>query len=153
MTTAEKRELRELVERYAQAVDRADAAAVAALFTDDGVLELWMDPAVDAPTGERRGRAAIAAALGSLTQYDATHHAISSHVSQVHGIHATGETLCTAHHVHRTSGRHSDRVHYIRYLDTYARPGADWLFAKREVRVQWTSVLPVEGAARASGLA
>ena len=144
MTAAEQRELRELVERYAQAVDRADGSGVAALFTDDGILAVWMDPASTAPTGERRGHADIAAAVDGIGRYVATHHTISSHSSHVDGLHATGETLCTAHHVTEDDGLRRDRVLYIRYLDTYTRGSAGWLFDRREVRVQWTSTLPVD---------
>ena len=138
MTAAEQRELRELVERYAQAVDRADGSGVAALFTDDGILAV---PASTAPTGERRGHADIAAAVDGIGRYVATHHTISSHSSHVDGLHATGETLCTAHHVTEDDGLRRDRVLYIRYLDTYTR---DDVVARREVRVQWTSTLPVD---------
>jgi uncharacterized protein (TIGR02246 family) len=144
VTSAEKRELRDLVERYAQAVDRADADGAAELFTDDGELAVWLDPASDAPTGQHRGRAEIAAAIGTITRYVATHHAISSHSSQVESLGASGETLCTAHHVSETRGKRSDRVLYIRYLDHYARRGSDWLISRREVRVQWVSTLPVD---------
>jgi uncharacterized protein (TIGR02246 family) len=144
MTTAEKRELRELVERYAQAVDRADGAAVAELFAEDGELAVWLDPGSDMPTGEHRGRAAIAAAVGEIARYAATHHTISSHSTQVEGLGASGETMCAAHHLTTTTPR-TDHVLYIRYVDHFVRPGAEWLFGRREVRVQWSSMLPVDG--------
>jgi ketosteroid isomerase-like protein len=144
MTAAEQRELHELVERYAQAVDRADGAAVAALFTDDGVLATWMDPSSGRPTGERTGRADIAAAVDGIGRYVATHHTISSHTSTVDGASATGETLCTAHHVSDDDGTRTDRVLYIRYVDAFARTSSAWLISRREVRVQWASTLPVD---------
>lgn len=144
MTEGERRELHELVERYAQAVDHADGAAVSELFTADGVLATWMDPSTKASTGENKGRAAIARAVNGLTRYAATHHTISSHSSTVDGAHATGETLCTAHHVSAEHGRMRDRVLYIRYLDTFARSSGPWLFSRREVHVQWASTLPVD---------
>jgi uncharacterized protein (TIGR02246 family) len=144
MTAGERRELHELVERYAQAVDRADGNAVADLFTEDGVLATWMDPTTGKPTGENEGRAAVAKAVSGLSRYAATHHTISSHSSTVDGAHATGETLCTAHHVTDKDGRKSDRVLYIRYLDTFARTSGPWLFMRREVHVQWASTLPVD---------
>ncbi|MDQ1705165.1 MAG: hypothetical protein QOF18_1531 [Frankiaceae bacterium] len=144
MTAAERRELHELVERYAQAVDRADGAGVAELFTDDGVLSTWMDPGRDQPTGERRGRAEIAAAVDGIAQYAATHHTISSHSSVVDGATASGETLCTAHHLVDEDGHRHDRVLYVRYVDAFARASGPWLFSRREMHVQWISILPVE---------
>ena len=144
MTAAERRELHELVERYAQAVDRTDGAAVAELFTDDGVLATWMDPATGKSTGDHAGREAIAKAVNGLSRYVATHHTISNHSSTVEGVHATGETLCTAHHVIAEGRNKSDRVLYIRYLDTFKRTSGPWLFSRREVHVQWVSTLPVD---------
>jgi ketosteroid isomerase-like protein len=144
VTAAERRELHELVEQYAQAVDRADGAAVAALFAEDGVLALWMDPRSDKQTGERAGRAQIAKVGESLRRYVATHHTISSHSSAVDGAQASGETLCTAHHVEESDGGRRDRVHYIRYVDSFARTSEGWRFTRREVRVQWQSTLPVD---------
>jgi ketosteroid isomerase-like protein len=144
VTEAERRELHELVERYAQAVDRSDGAAVAALFADDGVLALWMDPSSDKQTGERVGPEQIATVGDSLRRYVATHHTISSHTSAVDGAHASGETLCTAHHVEDVDGRRQDRVLYIRYVDGFARTTDGWRFTRREVHVQWQSTLPVD---------
>lgn len=144
MTAGEQRELHELVERYAQAVDRADGTAVAALFTEDGVLATWMDPSSAEPTGERVGRDAIAAAVAGISRYAATHHTISSHTSVVEGATATGETLCVAHHLQEQRGKRSDHVMYIRYVDTFARGTSAWLISRREVRVQWTSTLPAD---------
>ena len=144
MTASEQREVHELVERYAQAVDRSDGAAAAELFTEDGVLATWMDPSTKASTGENKGRAAIAKAVSSLSRYVATHHTISSHTSTVEGVHATGETLCTAHHVSDEHGKKTDHVLYIRYVDTFMRTSGPWLISRREVHVQWASTLPVD---------
>ena len=144
MTAGEQRELHELVERYAQAVDHADGAAVAELFTDDGVLVTWMDPSSNKPTGEQAGRAAIAKAIKGLSRYVATHHTTSSHSSAVEGVTATGETFCVAHHVEDVDKGRQDRVLYIRYVDTFVRSSGPWLFSRREVHVQWSSTLPVD---------
>ncbi|HET6817660.1 MAG TPA: nuclear transport factor 2 family protein [Mycobacteriales bacterium] len=144
MTEAERRELHDLVERYAQAVDRADGKAVAELFADDGVLALWMDPSSDEQTGERVGHEQIATVGDGLSRYVATHHTISSHTSVVDGMHANGETLCTAHHVVEANGKRTDKVLYLRYLDTFTRTTDGWRFARRELYVQWQSTLPVD---------
>jgi len=143
MTVAELHELHELVEQYAQAVDRADGVAVAALFAEDGVLALWMDPSSDNQTAEKIGPEQIATVGDGLKRYVATHHTISSHTSVLEGRTATGETLCTAHHVEDVGGKRQDRVLYIRYLDSFARASQGWRFSRRELHVQWESVLPV----------
>ena len=144
MTAAESRELHELVERYAQAVDRSDGAAVADLFADNGVLELWLDPGSDKKTGEKVGPQQIATVGDGLKRYVATHHTISSHTSVVDGMSGHGETLCTAHHVEEVNGKRHDRVLYLRYLDSFTRTTDGWRFARRELHVQWQSTIPVD---------
>jgi uncharacterized protein (TIGR02246 family) len=138
--------LRELVERYAQAVDRGDAAGVAELFTDDGVLATWMEPGRDEPTGERRGRAAIAAAVDGINRYVATHHTVSSTSAVVSGDTAIGETACVAHHVADDDGEVTDRVLYLNYRDEFRRADGGWQFRRREVRVRWAAVTPVSAS-------
>ena len=136
-------EIRQLVEAYAAAADRLDGAGLAALFTDDGVLEPWLDPTRDAPTGIRRGHAEIAAAIDALSHYQATQHTIASSVATIDGDRATGESRCVAHHVEPPpDGR--DRVLYIRYDDQLARVDGRWRFRRRQVHVQWVSIQPVE---------
>ncbi len=144
MTVADRLELRELVDRYAQAVDRTDAAGVAALFVEDGTLATWLDPTSSEGTGQRQGRAAIAAAIRGMARYVATHHTVSSASVAVDGDTATGETRCAAHHLEDTPAGRRDTVLYIRYLDTFARDRDGWRFRRREVRVQWRSVVPVQ---------
>jgi ketosteroid isomerase-like protein len=143
VTAIDRQELLELVDAYALAVDRTDGAGVAALFAEDGVLALWMDPASPDQTGERRGRDQIARAIDGLAQYRATHHTVSATQASVDGDAATGETSCTAHHVEVDGAKQRDRVLYIRYIDTFIRTAAGWRFSRREVHVQWVSLLPV----------
>jgi uncharacterized protein (TIGR02246 family) len=137
-------EIRQLVERYAEAADRADGAAVAALFTDDGVLEAWMDPTRDEPTATRRGHDEIATAVNAIASYRATNHTIASSVADVDGDRAQGGTRCVAHHVETPENGGHDRVLYIRYVEQFARIDARWRFTRREVHVQWVSIQPVE---------
>lgn len=136
-------EIRQLVERYAAAADRADGAAVAALFTVDGELEVWMDPTRDEPTGLRRGHAEITEAVNSIASYLATHHTIASSVAMINGDRADGETRCVGHHIEGPPDVR-DRVLYIRYDEQFARVDGRWRFARREVRVQWVSIQPVD---------
>ena len=136
-------EIRRLVEAYAAAADRTDGAALAALFTADGELEPWLDPTRDDPTGIRRGRAEIAAAIDGLSGYLFTHHTIASSVATVNGEEAVGEVRCVGHHVEGPPDVR-DRVLYIRYDDRLKRVDGRWRFSRREVHVQWVSIQPVE---------
>jgi ketosteroid isomerase-like protein len=136
-------EIRQLVERYAAAADRGDGAGVAELFTDDGELEVWMDPTRSEPTGRRRGQAEITEAVNRIGDYVATHHTIASSVVTVSGDRADGQTRCVGHHVEGPPDVR-DRVLYIRYDEQFARVDGRWRFTKREVHVQWVSIQPVE---------
>jgi ketosteroid isomerase-like protein len=142
--TGDQWEIRQLVERYASAADRADGDAAAALFTEDGVLEVRLDPTRDEVTGIRTGRPEIAAAVGSLRRYRSTHHSISSCVVDGDGDQALGDTRCVAHHVDGDGADAHDRVLFIRYLDSFVRLDGRWQIAVRKLEVQWISVLPVE---------
>jgi ketosteroid isomerase-like protein len=143
--TGDQWEIRQLIERYAAAADRVDGEAAAALFTDDAVLVHWLEPASAEPTGTVRGPVAIAAAINRLAGYRATHHAISSSIAEVDGDRAAGETRCIAHHLRAQEDQLvQDHVLYLCYLDQFTRVDARWRFTRRELRVLWASVHPVE---------
>jgi len=138
--------IRRVVEEYAAAADRVDGEAIAALFTPDGVLEIWMDPTGQSSSAVRRGRAEIATAMTRLSTYRATQHAIANHSATVDpGVdRARAETRCAAHHLEEVDGKVQDRVLFIRYDDDLVAVDGDWLIARRELHVQWVTVQPVE---------
>jgi ketosteroid isomerase-like protein len=138
--------IRQLVERYAALTDRGDGDAVAALFTDDGELVLWLDPKKDEPTSQRVGRAEIAGAIDRIGNFHATHHSIANSDVDVDGDRAHGETRCDAHHLIGEPEELRDYTMFIRYVDDFTRIDGRWMFGRRELRVQWTSSTPVEDA-------
>jgi uncharacterized protein (TIGR02246 family) len=133
---ADRIAIRELVEAYAHAVDRADSEAFAALFVDDATLATYE------PSGSERtrytGRPEIASIPDRLREYDFTVHIVSSLDVQVAGDEAAGEAYCQAHHVRGAD----DHLLVIRYVDRYRRDDK-WRFASREVRVLWTEARAV----------
>jgi ketosteroid isomerase-like protein len=133
---ADEHDIRRLVDAYALAADRADGDALAALFTHDGELLVFADPASPEPTGIRRGHDEIAAAISSLARYRATLHVVASHLADVDGDRALAEGRCIAHHVTAAADGLRDRVLFIRYVDTFERSDAGWRFRRREVRVE-----------------
>jgi ketosteroid isomerase-like protein len=133
----DRSELREVVDRYASAVDRREPAECAALFTEDAILS-GHDRSPDAPPRyERRGRAEITASLSKIARYEVTTHHVGQQLLSVDGDRATGETYCMAHHLSTVDGTRHDRVMSIRYLDTYARVDGRWLIAHRRLVVDW----------------
>lgn len=131
--------LRALAESYAHLVDRRDGPALAELFTAEGVLVIPDVRRSLAPTLEVRGRTAIADGLDVMRRFDATMHAVVGQVLDIDGDHATGVVACLAHHVRAST----DTVWFLNYHDTYARTAGEWLFARRELWVDWIEERPV----------
>ncbi len=129
-----------LAYRYAEAVDRRWSQALAALFTEDGVI---------ARSGaEWRGRAqllGIPARLDGL--YAATLHTVRNQTARVVDDSAAGETYSVAYHLKRPENGKQERIDWgIRYQDSFVRMDGKWLFSRRELIVDWieTTALPVE---------
>jgi ketosteroid isomerase-like protein len=129
--------LRELVDEYAAAVDRRDSRAVAAMFTADGVLEVWSDPESASPTLVHDGRAAIERAIAALDGFYATVHATANHSATIDGDVAVAQTRCLAHHVTGDLSAATDTVLAVNYVDLIVRDSGRWLFARRQVRMLW----------------
>ena len=131
--------LRRVVERYAQGVDRRDPHAVAALFTEDGALEIYDgDPDTIEPQRVRRGREEIATALERLDRYEVTTHFLGQQSVDLDGDRARGETYCLAHHLYTADGVRRDHVLSIRYLDDFRREDSEWLIARRRLAIDWS---------------
>jgi ketosteroid isomerase-like protein len=137
-------EIRQLVERYAAAVDRGDGDAAAALFAAEADFEMWLEPGRDEPSAIRRGPAEVAAAINGLRGRYLTQHVIANSIADIDGDAATGETQCTAHHVRLGESGSRDEVMYLRYVEGFARIDGRWRFSHRELRVRWTAGHPVE---------
>ncbi|HVY10535.1 MAG TPA: nuclear transport factor 2 family protein [Mycobacteriales bacterium] len=137
-------EVRQLVERYASAADRGDGATVASLFTEDGEFVMWLDPESPDPTSHRRGRSEITASIDRIRDYSHTHHTIGSHYAEIAGDRATGETRCEAHHLVGAPPNVRDHVMFAYYLDEFVKESGRWLFKRRELRINWISILSVE---------
>jgi uncharacterized protein (TIGR02246 family) len=123
--------IRALCERYAQAVDLGDGAALASVFTADGHLSS------DYYGRHYSGREELARIPeGAKSIAPTTMHFVGNHIAEISGDTATGVTYCMAHHL-RTD--HTDLVMAIRYVDAYVR-GIDgaWLIADRHVGILWT---------------
>ena len=138
-------EIRRLIERYAGYADARKADEVAELFVEDGELVVWLEPRTPEPS-VRRGRPAIAEAIGFLERFRHTQHVIANSVIEVAVDAATarGMTQCTAHHLTVDGADATDWTVYLRYSDDFARIDGRWLIARRELRVMWTTTTPVE---------
>jgi len=142
---SDRNDIRQLIERYAGYADARKADDLAELFADDGELVVWLEPTTEEPS-VRRGRPAIAEAIGFLSRFHHTQHLIANSIIEVGPNTETGhaETQCTAHHLTVDGADATDWTVYLRYSDDFARIDGRWLIARRELRVMWTTTTPVE---------
>ena len=139
VTIADEHALLRLATRYAQAVDRRDADALASLFVEDGLIER--------PGASWQGREQLRGIVARLnTLYASTFHTVRNQTTAIDGLHAEGETYCVAMHIlNSTDGNRTRMDMGIRYQDGFVRQDGNWLFAKRALIVDWveTTALPV----------
>lgn len=138
--------LRDLVDRYADAIDRRDEEALRRLFTDDGVVKVQAD---GGPLESEWSGPDLARTLDAVSGYASTFHHIGGCVfeegDQGHdGESAYGRVRCLAHHYDRTVNGPVDLVMMIVYHDVYSRRPAAWRIAERRVAIQWTELHPAQ---------
>jgi hypothetical protein len=142
--------LRQLVDAYADSVDRRDRLALMALFTDDAEVRVQTEdgPVEQSWRGERIGHL-----LDAVADYHRTFHHVGGAVfDRADDGAATGRTHCLAHHYDRSRNGPTDLVMMIRYYDRFAC-GDDgrWRFTDRQLIVDWTELHPAHPVRRSAG--
>ncbi|MEU6658821.1 nuclear transport factor 2 family protein [Streptomyces sp. NPDC046821] len=127
--------LRRLVDTYALAMDRRDAALMAEVFAPDGRLVVHgLDGSVKEDRGTPEARNEI---LDQLSVFKHTFHLVGNHLADVDGSTATGTVYCLAHHYSAGPDGSSDVVVPVRYEDEYVRTADGWRIAVRAVHALW----------------
>jgi len=135
---ADRLAIRELVEAYAHCADRRDAEGQMALFTVDTHFVVYMDAKDPKPTQELHAREALAPVFADLNRYAATQHFVGqSTVLTLSGDRATGEVYTLAHHLTVDGGKRRLMIAALRYGDAYVKQDGAWLFAERNLYVDW----------------
>lgn len=129
--------LQELSARYARAVDRRDYAAFVALFAADAVL--------CGPGYAMQAHAEIERGIRLIEQYETTQHCVHNQLVELRGDAASGEVYCVARHVYTQQGVKRKLDMGVRYQDEYRRERGSWRFARRELVLDWTQDLPLQG--------
>ncbi|MFI1462446.1 nuclear transport factor 2 family protein [Nocardia carnea] len=145
MDPVDRLALTTLAARYAQAVDRRDTAAVAALCTSEVVFALPPELNRTSEPSELRGSATVAqSVVGAVSHLVATRHVVEQQVVETDTEdRAYGETYCTAHHIYARGDGHRDNRIALRYQDTFEYHGGIWLFSRRELVVDFAEDVPV----------
>jgi len=135
---ADRLAIRELTEAYAHCADRRDAKGQMALFTADTHFVVYMNAKDPKPSQEIHSREALAPVFADLNQYDATTHFVGqSTIFTLTNDRGTGEAYCLAHHVTVKDGNRRLMLASLRYYDTFVKQDGAWLFAERQLYVDW----------------
>jgi hypothetical protein len=134
---ADRLAIRELVDAYAYCADRRDAEGQKSLVTEDTHFVVYMDGQGSEPTQTLDGREALAPVFDDLNRYRATMHFNGQSTVTLDGGRARGVSYCIAHHLFTDDGERKLMVAWLRYGDTFVKVGDAWLFAERELYVDW----------------
>jgi SnoaL-like domain len=135
---ADRLAIRELFDAYAHCADRRDAEGQKSLFAENTHFVVYMNGQGTEPTQVLDGRAALTPVFDALNNYQATMHFNGQSTVVIDGDRATGESYCIAHHLFTDGGKRKLMIAYLRYQDTFAKIDGTWLFAERNLYVDWT---------------
>ena len=142
---ADRLAIRELIDAYAHCADRREAEAQQALFTDDTHFLVYMNGVGTEPTEDLHGSEQLIPVFAALEQYEVTMHFNGQSAVRLDGAQATGETYCIAHHVFSADGERKIMLAYLRYLDSFAKHGGSWLFAERNLYLEFSDMRTLGG--------
>ena len=135
---ADRLAIRDLVDAYAHCADRRDAEGQKSLFAEDTHFVVYMDGQDSEPTQVLDGREALTPVFDDLNRYQATMHFNGQSTIALDGDGASGESYCIAHHLFTENGDRKLMVAWLRYGDTFVKVDGAWLFAERNLYVDWT---------------
>jgi len=139
---ADRLAIRELFDAYAHCADRRDAEGQKALFTDDTRFAVYMSGPGTEPSYVLEGREALTPVFADLNRYQATTHFNGQSTVVLDGDRATGESYTIAHHLSTADGERTIMIASLRYLDTFAKVDGAWLFAERNLILDWSETRP-----------
>ena len=139
---ADRLAIRELFDAYAHCADRRLAEEQKSLFTEDTRFVVYMDGQGSEPTQVLDGREALTPVFEDLNRYEATQHFNGQSTISLDGDRATGESYCIAHHLFHDAGERKLMIAHLRYGDTFVKLDGAWLFAARNLYVDWTETKP-----------
>lgn len=139
---ADRLAIRELFDAYAHCADRRDAEGQKALFTDGTRFAVYMSGPGTEPSYVLEGREALTPVFADLNRYQATTHFNGQSTVILDGDRATGESYTIAHHLSTADGERTIMIASLRYLDTFAKVDGAWLFAERNLILDWSETRP-----------
>ena len=139
---ADRLAIRELVDAYAHCADRRDAEGQKALFTEDTHFVVYMDGQGSEPTQVLDGREALTPVFADLNSYQATMHFNGQSTIASMATERPARATASPTTSSREEGERKLMVAWLRYGDTFVKVGGAWLFAERNLYVDWTETRP-----------
>jgi SnoaL-like domain len=134
---ADRLAIRRLIDAYAHCADRRLADEQKSLFTEDAHFVVYMNGESAEPTQVIDGREGLTPVFEDLTRWQATQHFNGQNAVELDSDRATGESYCIAHHLFTQDGERKLMVAHLRYGDTFLKQDGVWLFAERNLYVDW----------------
>jgi hypothetical protein len=142
---ADRLAIRELIDAYAHCADRREAEGQKALFTEDTHFLVYMNGTGTEPTEDLHGSEQLTPVFAALKQFEVTMHFNGQSTVSLEGERAAGETYCIAHHVFTADGERKIMLAYLRYLDTFVKQRRTWLFAERNLYLEFSDTRGLGG--------
>jgi hypothetical protein len=142
---ADRLAIRELIDAYAHCADRREAEGQRALFTEDTHFLVYMNGVGAEPTEDLHGSEQLIPVFAALKQYEVTMHFNGQSTVTLEDGRATGETYCIAHHVFSADGERKIMLAYLRYVDAFVKQGGAWLFAERNLYLEFSDTRTLGG--------
>jgi len=134
---ADRLAIRQLVDAYAHCADRRLAEKQKSLFTEDTHFVVYMNGEGSEPTQIIDGREGLTPVFEDLNRYQATQHFNGQSTIELDSDRATGESYCIAQHLFTEGGERKLMLAHLRYGDTFVKQDGAWLFAERNLYVDW----------------
>ena len=134
-----KKQIRTIIDLYANYADTKETDKQVALFADDFTLEIYYDSTSETPTQTVEGKENLKQLItASLSPFPKTMHFNGqSLITMVNENEAEGIVYCRAYHYSKDGDTEKLMIAPIRYEDIYKKVDGQWLFAKRKLKVQW----------------
>jgi ketosteroid isomerase-like protein len=135
---ADRLAIRELIEAYSHCADRRDAKGQMSLFTPDTHFVVFMNAKDPKPSQELNSREALAPVFADLNKYASTMHFLGqTTILTLTNDRGAGETYCMPHHLTVDGNKRRLMIAALRYYDTFVKQDRTWLFAERQLYVDW----------------
>lgn len=126
----DEKQIRDIVNEFANLADVKDAKAQGELFLAEGRLEFQMG--MEGKLQQIVGREALINAFAStINPCKAVYHINGQHVIHLNGNKATGVAYCQATLVMERNGKDIATVNSVRYSDQYEKRNGKWYIAVR----------------------